>query len=65
MDLHLSGKTAVVTGASKGIVASGTATGRFTRPDEVAALVLLLASDGAGNATGADWTIDGGLVATL
>lgn len=45
--------------------ASGAATGRFTRPQEVADLVLLLASDRAGNVTGTDFTIDGGLVPTL
>jgi NAD(P)-dependent dehydrogenase (short-subunit alcohol dehydrogenase family) len=39
-------------------------TGRFTRPQEVADLVLLLASDRAGNVTGADFVIDGGLITT-
>ncbi len=37
-------------------------TGRFTRPDEVAALVVMLASDRVmGNVTGSDFVIDGGL----
>jgi len=40
-------------------------TGRFTRPEEVADLVLVLASDRAGNVTGADFVIDGGMVTTL
>lgn len=40
-------------------------TGRFTRPEEVADLVLLLASGRAGNVTGTDILIDGGLVTTL
>jgi NAD(P)-dependent dehydrogenase (short-subunit alcohol dehydrogenase family) len=43
----------------------GFSTGRFTEPGEVADLVLLLASDRAGNVTGADFLIDGGLVKTL
>ena len=38
--------------------------GRFSRPDEVAGLVLLLASDITANMTGADIRIDGGLVPT-
>jgi NAD(P)-dependent dehydrogenase (short-subunit alcohol dehydrogenase family) len=41
-----------------------TATGRFTHPAEVADLVVLLASSRAGNLTGADIRIDGGLVTT-
>jgi NAD(P)-dependent dehydrogenase (short-subunit alcohol dehydrogenase family) len=45
--------------------AAETVTGRFTRPQEVADLILLLASDRAGNVTGADFVIDGGLVTTL
>ena len=40
-------------------------TGRFTRPAEVADLVLFLASDRTANVTGADFTIDGGLITTL
>ena len=40
---------------------AGTATGRFTTPEEVADLVLMLAGERAGNVTGADFVIDGGL----
>ncbi|MFC1436173.1 SDR family NAD(P)-dependent oxidoreductase [Streptacidiphilus sp. N1-3] len=40
-------------------------TGRFTRPEEVADLVLFLTSGRAANITGADFVIDGGLVSTL
>jgi NAD(P)-dependent dehydrogenase (short-subunit alcohol dehydrogenase family) len=43
----------------------GFATGRFTRPDEVAALAAMLASDALGNVTGANVVIDGGLIKTL
>jgi NAD(P)-dependent dehydrogenase (short-subunit alcohol dehydrogenase family) len=56
------------TGARPEDVASGAAsamlTGRFTRPEEVADLVLLLASDITANVTGADIRIDGGLIPT-
>jgi NAD(P)-dependent dehydrogenase (short-subunit alcohol dehydrogenase family) len=45
--------------------AAGTVTGRFTRPEEVAHLALLLASGRTGNVTGTDFSIDGGLVQTL
>jgi NAD(P)-dependent dehydrogenase (short-subunit alcohol dehydrogenase family) len=46
-------------------VSAAAVTGRFTRPEEVADLVLLLASDRAGNVTGSDFVIDGGLITTL
>ncbi|MFI1996560.1 oxidoreductase [Actinoplanes sp. NPDC020271] len=45
--------------------AGGSVTGRFTQPEEVADLVTFLAGDRAGNITGADFTIDGGLISTL
>lgn len=44
---------------------AGTPTERFTHPDEVAAVVAFLASGRAGNITGADVLIDGGLVTTI
>jgi NAD(P)-dependent dehydrogenase (short-subunit alcohol dehydrogenase family) len=40
-------------------------TGRFTRPEEVADLVMLLASGRLGNVVGAEYTIDGGMINTL
>jgi NAD(P)-dependent dehydrogenase (short-subunit alcohol dehydrogenase family) len=40
-------------------------TGRFTYPQEIADLVLLLASDRVTNVSGSDLLIDGGLVKTL
>jgi NAD(P)-dependent dehydrogenase (short-subunit alcohol dehydrogenase family) len=43
----------------------GTATGRFTHPQEVADVVLLLAGDRSGDTTGADVVIDGGLAPML
>ncbi|TCC62138.1 SDR family oxidoreductase [Kribbella pittospori] len=45
--------------------AAGSVTGRFTRPEEVADLVVFLSSDRAANLTGADIIIDGGLTPTL
>ncbi len=53
--------------AKREIIASqgGFATGRFTEPDEVADLVVFLASGRAGNVTGSDFVIDGGLIKTL
>jgi NAD(P)-dependent dehydrogenase (short-subunit alcohol dehydrogenase family) len=45
--------------------AGASVTGRFTRPGEVADLVVLLASDRSANVTGANITVDGGLTQTL
>jgi NAD(P)-dependent dehydrogenase (short-subunit alcohol dehydrogenase family) len=43
----------------------GFATGRFTTPEEVATLVVMLASERTGNVTGSNYVIDGGLIKTL
>jgi NAD(P)-dependent dehydrogenase (short-subunit alcohol dehydrogenase family) len=52
--------------ARKSVIAGigGFATGRFTTPEEVATLITFLASDRAGNITGANYLIDGGLIKT-
>jgi NAD(P)-dependent dehydrogenase (short-subunit alcohol dehydrogenase family) len=52
--------------ARKNVVASigGFATGRFTTPEEVATLAVLLASERTANVTGANYVIDGGLIKT-
>ena len=66
------GVAATVAGATGGdpaavqrAAAGDSASGRFTQPEEVAALVVLLASERAGNVIGADFVIDGGLIKTL
>lgn len=51
--------------AVRAAAVGGTPTRRFTRPAEVAQVVLLLASETAGNITGADVVIDGGMVSTI
>jgi NAD(P)-dependent dehydrogenase (short-subunit alcohol dehydrogenase family) len=54
-------------GAASDVAAGAAAqmpTGRFTQPSEVADLVVLLAGDRAGNVTGADFVIDGGMIPT-
>jgi NAD(P)-dependent dehydrogenase (short-subunit alcohol dehydrogenase family) len=52
--------------ARQQVVASigGFATGRFTTPEEVATLIAFLASARAGNITGVNYVIDGGLIKT-
>jgi NAD(P)-dependent dehydrogenase (short-subunit alcohol dehydrogenase family) len=42
----------------------GFATGRFTAPEEVATLVVMLASERTANVTGVNYVIDGGLIKT-
>jgi NAD(P)-dependent dehydrogenase (short-subunit alcohol dehydrogenase family) len=67
------GGVAATVGAAQGIdpadVEAGAkaamVTGRFTRPEEVADLVLLLAGDRFPNMTGAELTIDGGMTSML
>ncbi len=58
VDLH-SAREQIIAGLG------GLATGRFTLPAEVADLALFLAGPQAANITGADFTIDGGLIKTL
>ena len=41
-------------------MAANLALGRYCEPEEIAAAVVLLASDRAGSATGADWVVDAG-----
>lgn len=57
MDADTAGQTIIA-----GI--GGFATGRFTTPGEVAALISFLASGRAGNITGVNYIIDGGLTKT-
>jgi NAD(P)-dependent dehydrogenase (short-subunit alcohol dehydrogenase family) len=53
--------------ARKNVLASigGVATGRLSTPEEVATLVVLLASPKTANVTGSNYVIDGGLLKTL
>lgn len=55
-------KTAVPTRLG---AAANTVTARFTRPDQVASRITFLTSDLAAHITGADVTIDGGLITML
>ena len=53
-------------GARQKIVAGmgGFATGKFSTPEDVATLVVLLASERTQNVTGSNYVIDGGLIKT-
>jgi NAD(P)-dependent dehydrogenase (short-subunit alcohol dehydrogenase family) len=47
------------------VIDQGIPTGRFSTPQEVATLVVLLASPRTANVTGSDYVIDGGLIKTM
>jgi NAD(P)-dependent dehydrogenase (short-subunit alcohol dehydrogenase family) len=49
----------------RAMIEKATPTGRFTTPEQVADLVVFLASDRAGNINGSDYRIDGGFVTTV
>lgn len=52
-----------LTGFLEGFPAmAGMTVGRFTEPDEVATLAVLLASSRVGSISGSDWVIDGGML---
>jgi NAD(P)-dependent dehydrogenase (short-subunit alcohol dehydrogenase family) len=57
--------TGVDAGAVRKQAEAGIPTGRFSTPREIATLVTVLASPRAGNVTGANFIIDGGLLQTL
>jgi NAD(P)-dependent dehydrogenase (short-subunit alcohol dehydrogenase family) len=57
--------TGVDPGAVRDSAMASMATGRFTSPDEVAALVTILASPRTANVTGSNYVIDGGLIKTM
>ncbi|MCC2033198.1 SDR family oxidoreductase [Microbacterium allomyrinae] len=62
-------RVAAATGGSAAQVRAGAEnampTGRFTRPEEVADLIAVLASARFGNVTGSDFVIDGGMRPTI
>jgi NAD(P)-dependent dehydrogenase (short-subunit alcohol dehydrogenase family) len=60
----VSGSTGVRPDDVAAAAAAATVTGRFTRPEEVADLAVMLAGPRTGNVTGADFRIDGGLIPT-
>jgi NAD(P)-dependent dehydrogenase (short-subunit alcohol dehydrogenase family) len=72
MWLDVGGVADTIAGASgqtaeevRAATAAASATGRFSTPQQVADLVVFLASDRSGNITGSDLRIDGGLITTI
>ena len=61
----MSGVTGVAPEAIAAAAVDATPLGRFSTPQEVADLVVFLAGDRAANITGADMTIDGGMITTV
>jgi 3-oxoacyl-[acyl-carrier protein] reductase len=47
------------------VQASKTTLGRFGEPDEIASVIAFLCSERAANVSGAAWSVDGGVVATI
>ena len=56
--------TGIDAGSVRETAAASIATRRFTTPEEVAALITLLASERTANVTGVNYVIDGGLIKT-
>jgi 3-oxoacyl-[acyl-carrier protein] reductase len=46
-------------------VAAGRPLGRLAQPDEIASVIAFLCSERAANVSGAAWSVDGGVVATI
>jgi NAD(P)-dependent dehydrogenase (short-subunit alcohol dehydrogenase family) len=65
MAATIAAATGVDAAAVRDQATAAIATGRFTTPQEVATLVVLLASPRTANVTGSNYVIDGGLVKTM
>ncbi len=64
LDLAISTVRPHAVGYREATAWGGFATGRSTTPEEVATLITFLASSRAGNITGVNYIIDGGLIKT-